>query len=241
MAALLSRPTESSLYDWRGANAITLITCPYWGQVQPFNAFFFLSSLPRSCGGSLLPLRWWQVPSEVFNHLSCKTPFNWNYPLADKLLEPYRGGDIVVRVFHAGRFCSCLLLSLFFLLSFSLSSILTPRSVSFFFQLDDLLFFIYCFFLFLLPFFPVWKLPSRASCAVVEALEHEPVSTFLLICHLQTNEPLWGGGTNFRKIMLVQPKSPCFCVFKSISSAAVSSFRRQTANVSFCWFRHITH
>lgn len=61
---------------------------------------------PLSCEGSLPPLLWWQVPSEVFNHLSCKTPFNWNYPLADKLLEPYHGLDIVVRVFQAARFCS---------------------------------------------------------------------------------------------------------------------------------------
>ncbi|KAI4829304.1 hypothetical protein KUCAC02_023350, partial [Chaenocephalus aceratus] len=36
VAGLLSRLTESSLCDWRGANAITLITCRYRGQVQPF-------------------------------------------------------------------------------------------------------------------------------------------------------------------------------------------------------------
>lgn len=35
VAGLLSRPTESLLCDWRGANAITLITCRYQGQVQP--------------------------------------------------------------------------------------------------------------------------------------------------------------------------------------------------------------
>lgn len=197
MAGLLSRLTESSLYDWRGANAITLITCLYRGQVQPFkqhSAFFFLSSLPLSCGGSMLPLLWWQVPSEVFNHLSCKTPFNWNYPLADKLLEPYREGDIVVRIFHAGGFCSCLLLLLFFSLSFSSQL----RSVHFPPQNGWSFFPLYYSFLLLLYFFQVWKLPSQASCRwccccsfVACNTLHEPVRTLPLNWRKRTYEPLW--------------------------------------------------
>lgn len=95
-------------------------------------------TLSLSSEGSLPPLLWWQVPSEVFNHLSCKTPFNWNYPLADKLLESYQGGDIVVRVFHAGRFC-------WGLLPFSLySSLFSPLVCLFFCWID-----VGCLFLFI--------------------------------------------------------------------------------------------
>lgn len=82
VAGLLSRPTESLLCDWRGANAITLITCRYQGQVQPYVQRSSFSSLFLHYHRGRLPsLLWWQVPSEVFNHLSCKTPFNWNYPI----------------------------------------------------------------------------------------------------------------------------------------------------------------
>lgn len=86
-----------------------------------------------SCGGILPCLLWWQVPSEVFNHLSCKTPFNWNYPLADKLLEPYQEGDIVVRVFHAGRFSCGWLYFLFFLIVFLHLQFSPPVCLIFFF------------------------------------------------------------------------------------------------------------
>lgn len=132
-------------------------------------------TLSLSSEGSLPPLLWWQVPSEVFNHLSCKTPFNWNYLLADKLLESYQGGDIVVRVFHAGRFC-------WTLLPFSLYSSLFSShlwTVSFFFFLLNwcwcwCLFISVCRSLCLLVFIPisssffqVWKLHSQAHCPVV--------------------------------------------------------------------------
>lgn len=81
VAGLLSQPTESLLYDWREANAITLITWCYRGQVQSFmQGYSFSPVFLQTCRGSLPSLLWWQVPSEVFNHLSCKTPFNWNYP-----------------------------------------------------------------------------------------------------------------------------------------------------------------
>lgn len=121
-----------------------------------------------SFGGSLPPLLWWQVPSEVFNHLSCKTPFNWNYPLADKLLEPYQGGDIVAGVFHAGRFCFGLLLSLFSY-CLSLSSVFTyGLSLVFFpnwwsFISVFLLSVAYLVSFFFSTFFQVWKLTSQAS------------------------------------------------------------------------------
>lgn len=234
VAGLLSRLTESSLCDWRGANAITLITCRYRGQVQPFKQLFFLfSSLLVSRGGSLPPLLWWQVPSEVFNHLSCKTPFNWNYPLADKLLEPYQGADIVVRVFHAGRFCCCSLFSLFF----------PSVSVSIFYFC---LFSICCSLCFLLsaspPLSQVWKLPSQASCPVSLVIQvlllrrrlgsvryttwsSKHFGSYLTYTDLWTTmtrlpccEP--GESQRLTKLTLLQLKSRgLVCVFKSHQSA----------------------
>lgn len=138
-----------------------------------------------SSGGSLPCLRWWQVPSEVFNHLSCKTPFNWNYPLADKLLELYQGEDIVVRVFHCFHsFIACsIALSLIVFLClqflppvclflFSKWTILTVHSL----------------------FFATLCSPSQALCPVLLPIQgllllldwnilNDPVSTFFLISY----------------------------------------------------------
>lgn len=131
-------------------------------------------TLSLSSEGSLPPLLWWQVPSEVFNHLSCKTPFNWNYLLADKLLESYQGGDTVVRVFHAGRFwwtllpCS-LYSSLFSSHLWSLSSLFCWIDVDVCFCLFPHVGHCVCWFLFQFHyFFPVWKLHSQAHCPVVQ-------------------------------------------------------------------------
>lgn len=146
-----------------------------------------------ACGGSLPPLLWWQVPSEVFNHLSCKTPFNWNYPLADKLLEPYQAGDIVAWVFSCWKVLLLLALLIpflivFFCLYFSPVVRLFPH---------------FCFLYFFLDLFfsrvescpvkqPVLSFWWYCCCSLVACnMLHDPVSTLLFIWHTQTCEALW--------------------------------------------------
>lgn len=209
-----------------------------------------LSLLSR--GGSLPPLLWWQVPSEVFNHLSCKTPFNWNYPLADKLLEPYQGGDIVVRVFHAGRFRRGSLFSLsltLFPIVFLRLQFSPPVCLFFFFsQLDDLLFLfisVCCslFFFLLLHFFPALKVAQSSvlSClfgdiGAVVAASHRAIYSmiqwalsFLSDTHRPMNRYdtpplLWAvRSPRLTQLMLPRPASLALCDFKSNSFAAVSS------------------